>query len=79
MIIIISIQWVAIARSELFFAYLETVMSEYEYKGFEITYIDNPTIGHWEVSGSEEEFESDLDAMSYIDNMHLTLEAITEE
>ena len=53
-------------------------MSEYKYKGFEITYIDNPTIGHWEVSGSEEEFESDLDAEAYVDGIHETLKTITE-
>ena len=53
------------------------ILESYEYKGFEITYIDNPTIGHWEVSGSEEEFDSDLAAARYIDTIHETLEMIT--
>ena len=53
------------------------ILDSYEYKGFEITYIDNPTIGHWKVEGSEKEFDSDLAAARHIDTIFEVLEMIT--
>ena len=52
------------------------ILDSYEYKGFKILYIDNPTIGHWEVEGCDEEFDSDLAAARYIDTNLDTLEMI---
>ena len=54
-------------------------MTDYSYRGFEIKYIDNPTIGHWEVEGCDEkEFDSDLAAERHVDTIIYTLEMITE-
>ena len=54
-------------------------MDSYEYKGFKILYIDNPTNGHWEVEGCDEEFDSDLAAARYIDTILPAPEAITSK
>ena len=53
------------------------VIKENEYRGFRRWYIDSPTIGHWEVEGCDEEFDSDLAAARYIDTILDTLEMIT--
>ena len=50
-----------------------------EYRGFRRWYIDNPTMGHWEVEGCDEEFETDLDAARYIDTILPAPEAITSK
>ena len=52
------------------------VIKANEYRGFRCWYIDNPTIGHWEVEGCDEEFETDLDAARYIDTILDTLKMI---
>ncbi|MDA9580941.1 hypothetical protein N9S00_07000 [Luminiphilus sp.] len=41
----------------------------FAYRGFEVFYCDDPVIGHWEISGADGEFETDLDACSHIDNI----------
>ena len=52
------------------------VIKANEYRGFRRWYIDNPTMGHWEVEGCDEEFETDLGAARYIDTILDTLEMI---
>jgi hypothetical protein len=44
-------------------------IKENEYRGFRLWYIDNPTMGHWEVEGCDEEFETDTDAAKYVDTI----------
>ena len=51
-------------------------IKENEYRGFRLWYIDSPTMGHWEVEGCDEEFDSDLAAARYIDTNLDTLEMI---
>ena len=51
-------------------------MDDYSYRGFEIKYMDLPTMGHWECDGKE--FDSDLAAERYVDTIHDTLKTITE-
>ena len=52
------------------------VIKENEYRGFRLWYVDNPTMGHWEVDGCDKEFETDADAAKYVDTILEALDMI---